>query len=280
VQSTSYRRNFFEKDQSDKKLCIINNEQESSNKNEENTTNRPYGPGIEATLPSEYRTRYLHTILPDLILKNRICPTQIIVIQHDLNLHVCKHVSNYIKYTVVNNFNRSYQPPINLTDQKQSYNDRSHQKYPTINYFPTNDVPTSTILQYLGNNYVKLVPYCARDNEDLHAEDLVSTHTPSTNNSNIVRTSHTFTTYFPASFNNFCAPTARSIYEPQLDNLRKNIRSKFASVAIEVINPKITNQNSAKFPINPDTHVEHTEELKDDVLAPEIITIDEAQNKF
>ena len=105
----------------------MNNEQISSNKNKENVTNRPYGPRIEATLPPEYRTQDLHTILPNWILKNRICPTNIIAIRHDLNLHVCTHVSNYLKYAVVNNFDRSYQPPINLTDQKQLYDDQSHQ---------------------------------------------------------------------------------------------------------------------------------------------------------
>ena len=75
-----------------------------------------------------------------------------------------------------------------------------------------------------------------------------------------------------------CArPSARSIYEPQLDRLGKNTRSEFANVAIEEItNPHTVNQISAELPINPEMYVEPTEESKDDVLAPTIITIDES----
>ena len=47
-------------------------------------------------------------------------------------------------------------------------------------------------------------------------------------------------------------------------------------MAIEEINSRITNQNSAEFPINPDMYVKPTEESRDDVLAPTIITIDGA----
>ena len=188
----------FKFDQSDQKLCNFKSDQKSSNHNlTKDSTNRPYGPGIEAVLPPEYRTRDLHTILPDWLLKNRICPTQIVAIQHDLNLHVCKYITTYLDYAVLNNFKQSYQPQNTVSNQKPSYTDRTDDNSFTNQYFSTNEVPTNTILQYLGNNYVKLIPDNARDTEYLYAPDLVSTHIPSTNNDfSIVRTSHTFTSYF------------------------------------------------------------------------------------
>ena len=51
-----------------------------------------YGPGYKHILPTVYCSRNINDILPNWMLKNKICPTQITTIQHDTNEHVWKSV--------------------------------------------------------------------------------------------------------------------------------------------------------------------------------------------